>query len=87
MKRKDNMAPLSTISETITTNSITTSTCSSSSQISNSKRNDQHGESNSMNVNEAKDISCKKHKKRRKHHHCKHKHKKPNVKQKLNVVI
>ena len=78
------MAPLSTISETTTKTSITTSTCSSSSQISNNKRNEQHGESNSINVNEAKDISGKKHKKRRKHHHCKHKHKKLNVKQKSN---
>ena len=83
MKRKDNIAPLSTISETTTTTSITTSICSSSSQISNGKRNDQHGERNRLSINENKDISSKKHKKRRKHHHCKHKHKKANSTQKL----
>ena len=78
-KRKDNIAPLSTISE----NSAATSVAASSpSPASNGKRNEQNNR-NGSNLNQMKDLSNKRQKKRKKHHHCKHKNRKFNGKQKF----
>ena len=77
-KRKDNIAPLSTISETSVTPSLG---ATSSSPVSNGKRNDQNTKNGSC-LSTTKDVSNKIHMKKKKHHHCKHKHKKLNGRQK-----
>ena len=90
-KRRDNIAPLAVISETTCTTVSpvkTTTTSSGNLQTPTGKRNGVNGTANKNDITKAPSDDeindIKRHKKRKKHHHCKHKHRKLSIKQKAN---